>query len=492
METVFLYFLNKSIAAIWMIVTILLLRIVTRRIPKWIYGILWIMVGIRLLCPIGFQSEWSVISSVHTVPEVIMYSAEPSIDSGFESVDQWVNPKLPSGGSGDSLDGDHPMAVVIEYASYIWTTGIVLLTIYSTVRWLRLRKWVRASIKVKERVYICDDISAPFILGVFRPKVYLPSTLREEQMKIVLDHENAHLNRDDHWTKMIGFIVVILHWFNPLVWLAYQKMSEDIELACDEKVIRNVDEVDKRKYIQVLLDLSQIRSVLFNTPLAFGEVAVKRRVSSIVQYKRQSPWVVFGVIFFGFFFSLGFMTNPTDNRLAAPDHSAMTEREKKIYDTVKEKMDFSKYFLVDITGDGKNELITVYENKSHSWTSPARDVFSFWGTNEKDEVVNLCGKTVTYSGTQSRFAEDLYLYPEKDGSYTLISDFSRVFDFRTKTEIVRFVKNRFVLDQDSYRCERESFETKQLDWSDPVYVEYQDILQKSVLLVDSEIKLSVK
>ena len=489
METVFLYFLNKSIAAIWMILAVLLLRIVTRRIPKWIYGILWIMVGIRLLCPIGFQSEWSVISSVHTVPEVIMYSAEPSIDSGFESVDQWINPKLPSGGSGDSLDGDQPMAVVIEYASYIWTAGIVLLTIYSTVRWLRLRKWVRASIKVKERVYICDDISAPFILGVFRPKVYLPSTLREEQMKIVLDHENAHLNRDDHWTKMIGFIVVILHWYNPLVWLAYQKMSEDIELACDEKVIRNVDEADKRKYIQVLLDLSQVRSVLINTPLAFGEVAVKRRVSSIAQYKRQSPWVVFGVVLLGVLFGLGFMTNPIDNRLAAPDHSAMTEREKKIYDTVKEKRDFSKYFLVDITGDGKNELITVYENKSHSWTSPARDVFSFWGTNEKDEVVNLCGKTVTYSGTQSRFAEDLYLYPEKDGSYTLISDFSRVFDFRTKTEIVRFVKNRFVLDQDSYRCERESFETKQLDWSDPIYVEYQDILQKSVLLVNSECRI---
>jgi len=488
-ETVFLYFLNKSIAAIWMILAVLLLRVVLKRLPKWIYCVLWIMVGIRLLCPIGFQSEWSVISSVHTVPEVIMYSAEPSIDSGFESVDQWVNPKLPAGGSSDSLNGDQPMAVVIEYASYIWTAGIVLLTIYSTVRWLRLRKWVRASIKVKERVYICDDISAPFILGVFRPKVYLPSTLREEQMKIVLDHENAHLNRDDHWTKMIGFILVILHWFNPLVWLAYQKMSEDIELACDEKVIRNVDEADKRKYIQVLLDLSQVRSVLINTPLAFGEVAVKRRVSSIVQYKRQSPWVVFGVFFFGFFFSLGFMTNPTDNRLAAPDHSAMTEREKKIYDTVKEKRDFSKYFLVDITGDGKNELITVYENKSHSWTSPARDVFSFWGTNEKDEVVNLCGKTVTYSGTQSRFAEDLYLYPEKDGSYTLISDFSRVFDFRTKTEIVRFVKNRFVLVQDSYRCERESFETKQLDWSDPVYVEYQDILQKSVLLVNSECRI---
>lgn len=492
METVFLYFLNKSIAVIWMILAVLLLRAVLKRLPKWIYGVLWIMVGIRLICPIGFQSEWSVISSVHTVPEVIMYTAEPSIDSGFESVDQWINPKLPAGGSSDSWNGDKPMAAAIKYASCIWVAGIAFLTVHSMVRWRRLRKRVRASIKVKERVYICDDISAPFILGVFRPKVYLPSTLREEQMKIVLDHENAHLNRDDHWTKMIGFIVVILHWFNPLVWLAYQKMSEDIELACDEKVIRNVDEADKRKYIQVLLDLSQVRSVLINTPLAFGEVAVKRRVSSIVQYKRQSPWVVFGVIFFGFFFSLGFMTNPTDNRLAAPDHSAMTEREKKIYDTVKEKRDFSKYFLVDITGDGKNELITVYENKSHSWTSPARDVFSFWGTNEKDEVVNLCGKTVTYSGTQSRFAEDLYLYPEKDGSYTLISDFSRVFDFRTKTEIVRFVKNRFVLDQDSYRCERESFETKQLDWSDPVYVEYQDILQKSVLLVDSEIKLSVK
>ena len=125
METVFLYFLNKSIASIWMIVTILLLRIVTRRIPKWIYGILWIMVGIRLLCPIGLQSEWSVISSVHTVPEVIMYTAEPSIDSGFESVDQWINPKLPAGGSSDSLNGDKPMAAAIKYASCIWTLFIV-------------------------------------------------------------------------------------------------------------------------------------------------------------------------------------------------------------------------------------------------------------------------------------------------------------------------------------------------------------------------------
>jgi len=488
METVFLYILNKSITAGWMILAVLLIRIVLKRLPKWVNCILWIMVGIRLICPIGFQSDWSLIPSAHTVSDVMMYTDEPTINSGIEVIDQLINPVLPSVEGSDSSMGDKSMALIIEYVSYIWIVGIASLAVHSMVRWSRLRNRVRASIRVKDQVYICDDISAPFILGVFRPRVYLPSTLSEEHMKIVLDHENAHLSRDDHWTKMLGFILVILHWFNPLVWLACQKMSEDIELACDEKVIRGIDNQSRKKYMQVLLEVSQVKTVFFNSPLAFGEVGVKKRIRSMIQYKKMNTWAMTVSILIWMVCMLCFMTNPKKEMIPKADLSIMTKREKMIYEEIKEIEDFCECYLVDITGDGENELLSVVEYLGSGVQSSPKDMFTFWGTDEEGKVVMVCRKFVQYSGVQKPFNESLYLYPEDNGSYTLLSDSSRRFDFRKKIEYINLVKNKFVLQDGKYICEKEVLKTEEFSWNDPIYLEYREVIEKSCLLVDSEIK----
>lgn len=488
MEAVLIAVINKSIAASWMIIAVLLIRLVIRRIPKWVNCVLWIMVGCRLICPVGFQSAWSLIPSAKTLSEVIMYTGEPAIDSGIEMVDQTINPILLTSNLQDAAEVVKPIGVFLTYVSYVWISGMIILVLYSLIKWICLRKKVMTAIELTKQVWICDGIVTPFILGVFRPKIYLPSSLEKEQMKMVIRHESAHLDRDDHWLKIIGFFIVIIHWFNPLVWLSYQKMGEDIELACDEKVIRDIDNQSRKKYMQVLLEVSQVKTVFFNSPLAFGEVGVKKRIRSMIQYKKMNIWAMTVSILIWMVCMLCFMTNPKKEMIPKADLSIMTKREKMIYEEIKEKEDFCECYLVDITGDGENELLSVVEYLGSGVQSSPKDMFTFWGTDEEGKVVMVCRKFVQYSGVQKPFNESLYLYPEDNGSYTLLSDSSRRFDFRKKIEYINLVKNKFVLQDGKYICEKEVLKTEEFSWNDPIYLEYREVIEKSCLLVDSEIK----
>lgn len=319
MEVVFLKLLNMSIAAGWLVLAVVVLRVLLQKAPKAIRCILWALVGIRLISPFTFESVFSLIPSAETVPEDIMYAQEPVIHSGVSTLNSIVNPVLSESMAptvGDSVD---PMQVVTIVCANLWVVGMIAMVIYAFVSFLRIHKRVAVSMPLRDNIYLCDYIGSPFILGVIRPKIYLPSTLEEAHMFYVIAHEKAHLERRDHWWKPLGFALLTVYWFHPLIWLAYILLCRDIELACDERVIRRLGEPDKKSYSHALLSCSISRKMVTACPLAFGEVGVKERVRSVLHYKKPAFWIVVVAGIACIVVAVCFLTNPKEKLLHAPE-----------------------------------------------------------------------------------------------------------------------------------------------------------------------------
>ena len=292
MEAVFLKLLNMSITAGWVVLVIVVLRQVLKRAPKSMVCFLWAFVALRLLCPISVESVLSLIPSAETVPQDIMYHQNPQIHSGILMLNTTINPILSEGMSPAPGDSVNPMQVVISIVSRIWIMGMLGMVLYAVVSYYKIHKQVAVSLKLEDKLYVCDDIESPFILGIMRPRIYLPSSLEEEKQLYVIAHEKAHLKRRDHWWKPVGFLLLTVYWFHPLMWLAYVLLCRDIELACDEKVIKELGEAQKRPYSEALLYCSVPRRRIVACPLAFGEVGVKERVKSVLHYKKPAFWVI--------------------------------------------------------------------------------------------------------------------------------------------------------------------------------------------------------
>ena len=292
MSGVFLKVLNMSITASFLIAAVILLRLLLKKAPKWVTCLLWAVVAVRLICPFSIESVLSLVPTDEPVPMNIMMAPRPTIETGIAVIDNTVNPVISESmapGVGDSVN---PLQVVTFVAAIVWVVGIAVLIIYAIVSWLRLRRQVAVSVKVGDGVMACDSVDSPFILGVFKPVIYVPSYMSGETLESVLRHESAHLTRKDHWWKPLGFLLLTVYWFNPLCWAAYILLCRDIELACDEKVIRDMNTTDKAAYSQALLDCSVNRARVAACPLAFGEVGVKERVKSVLNYKKPAFWVI--------------------------------------------------------------------------------------------------------------------------------------------------------------------------------------------------------
>ena len=286
MSVIFLKLLNLSISASWLVLVVLVLRLVLKRAPKWVDVLLWGMVALRLMLPFSIESALSLIPSAETLsPEVVQFDPAPTITSGVELIDNAVNPSLSESFAAAPLASVNLLYVWTYLAGWVWLIGLAAMLLYALVSYLRLRRQVAASIRVGKQVYLCDDISSPFILGIFRPRVYLPSGLEGETLQSVLRHEGAHLRRRDHWWKPLGHLLVAVYWFHPLIWAAYVLLCRDIELACDEKVIKVLGNEQRADYTQALVACSVNRRVIAACPLAFGEVGVKERVKSVMNYK---------------------------------------------------------------------------------------------------------------------------------------------------------------------------------------------------------------
>lgn len=318
MAAVFLKLLNLSISASWLVLVVLVLRFVWKRSPKWINVLLWGIVALRLMLPFSIESALSLIPSAETVsPAVVQFDPAPTITSGVSVIDNAVNPSLSEHFSAVPTASVNPLYVWTEIAGWVWLIGLGAMLLYALVSYLRLRRRVSVSLPIQDHIYLCDAISSPFILGVVKPRIYLPSGLDEVQQQNVLSHERAHLTRRDHWWKPLGFALLAVYWFNPVLWLAYTLLCRDIELACDERVIRTMDENAVKTYSAVLLACSMPRKAVITCPLAFGEVGVKERVRNALHYKKPAFWVVAASVAVCVVVAVCFLTNPPTDTDAA-------------------------------------------------------------------------------------------------------------------------------------------------------------------------------
>ena len=318
MAAVFLKLLNLSISASWLVLAVLVLRLVSKRSPKWMNVLLWGIVALRLVLPFSIESALSLIPSAETVsPAAVQFAPAPTITSGVSVIDNAVNPSLSEHFAAVPTASVNPLYVWTEIAGWVWLIGLGAMLLYALVSYLRLRRRVSVSLPVQDHIYLCDAISSPFILGVVKPHIYLPSGLDEVQRQNVLAHEQAHLARRDHWWKPLGFALLAVYWFNPVLWLAYALLCRDIELACDERVIRTMDESAVKTYSTVLLACSMPRKAVITCPLAFGEVGVKERVRNALHYKKPAFWVVAASVAVCVVVAVCFLTNPPTDTDAA-------------------------------------------------------------------------------------------------------------------------------------------------------------------------------
>ena len=318
MAAVFLKLLNLSISASWLVLAVLVLRLISKRSPKWMNVLLWGIVALRLTLPFSIESALSLIPSAETVsPAAVQFDPAPTITSGVSVIDNAVNPSLSEHFAAVPTASVNPLYVWTEIAGWVWLIGLGAMLLYALVSYLRLRRRVSVSLCVRENIYLCDAISSPFILGVVKPCIYLPSGLDEVQRQNVLSHEQAHLARRDHWWKPLGFALLAVYWFNPVLWLAYALLCRDIELACDERVIRTMDESAVKTYSTVLLACSMPRKAVITCPLAFGEVGVKERVKNALRYKKPAFWVVAASVAVCVVVAVCFLTNPPTDTDAA-------------------------------------------------------------------------------------------------------------------------------------------------------------------------------
>ena len=310
MTDIFLGFLNRSLAAGILILAVVLVRLVFKKAPRWLLCALWALAAVRLVCPVSIESVLSLIPSAEPVQPEIIVSAQPAITSGIPAVDAIVNPPLAAAFTPSPAQSANPLQIWTFLAACVWLAGIAALLLYAAVSALRLRLRVRTAVRLEGKVYQSEFVSSPFILGVIRPRIYLPFGLEAGAQAMVLAHERAHLRRGDQLWKPLGYLILAAYWFNPLCWLAYILFCRDIEAACDEKVVRELGEGCKAAYSRALLACSAPKKLITACPLAFGETGVKARIRSVLNYKKPAFWLVLAAVLVSAAVAVCFLTDP--------------------------------------------------------------------------------------------------------------------------------------------------------------------------------------
>ena len=307
--------INMSISASWLILAVLILRLVLKKAPKWVNVLLWGIVAVRLICPLSFESALSLIPSSETIPLDIEMAAKPTIDSGVPAINSVVNPVLSSFAPPQHvLTSANPLQIWIPILNIIWLIGVGALLLYTAVSYWRLCRKVDTAVRYKDNIFQSENVSSPFVLGIIKPRIYLPFNMNGQDLEHVVAHEQAHIRRKDHWWKPLGFLLLTIHWFNPLMWLAYVLLCRDIEFACDEKVIKELGNEQRADYMQALVACSVNRRMIAACPLAFGEVGVKERVKSVMNYKKPAFWVIIIAVIICVGVAACFLTNPKQDR----------------------------------------------------------------------------------------------------------------------------------------------------------------------------------
>ena len=314
LKTAFLKLANMSISASWLVLAILVLRLVLKKAPKWVNVLLWGIVAARLICPFSIESALSLIPSTQTIPMNIEMAAKPAIDSGVEVVNSMVNPMIAASFTPNPAASANPLQIWIPLAAVIWLFGMVLMLLYTVISYWRLNRRIDAAVLYRDNIFQSENVSSPFVLGILKPKIYLPFHMNEQDLQHVVAHEQAHIRRKDHWWKPLGFLLLTVYWFNPLMWVAYVLLCRDIELACDEKVIAKLANEQRADYTQALMACSVNKRMISACPLAFGEVSVKDRVKAIMNYRKPTFWLVVVALILCIIVSVCFLTDPIQTK----------------------------------------------------------------------------------------------------------------------------------------------------------------------------------
>ena len=296
MEALFLRVLNMSMTASYVILFVLFVRLLLRKSPKLFSYILWSVVLFRLTCPVSFSSVIGLLKPVapsstnlQYIPHDIGLMQQPMIDTGISGANDAINSSLPSAVETASAN---PMQLILSVLSIVWVAVMLVLIGYSIVSYMKLKKTVSTAVLAENNVYAAQGIQTAFVLGLLKPRIYLPIGLSQTEQSYILKHEQTHIKRLDYIIKPIAFLVLCIHWFNPLVWLSFILMSRDMEMSCDEKVIAELGRGIKQDYSRSLLSLSTGRRLINASPLAFGESNVKGRVKNVLNYRRPAFWVI--------------------------------------------------------------------------------------------------------------------------------------------------------------------------------------------------------
>ena len=307
MSGVFLKILNMSVTATWIALALIVLRALLRkRLPKWVFCAAWGLVAVRLVLPVTFESYFSLIPSTDKIIKAA-YDAAPAVAA--KSV-------------GKATRGADVLTV-------IWLAGVALMLVWFFVSYIRLRLKVRVSLKTGSGAYLCDNIPSPFLLGLIKPRIYIPSSAGEEDEAYIVAHERAHIRRGDYIWKPLGYFLLSANWFNPVMWAAYILLCRDIEYACDEKVVSGLGEDVKRRYSEALLKCSVSRKTLAACPVAFAEAGVKQRIKNVLSYKKPTVWIIAAVAVLIAVLSVCFLTDPKKTEEPKEPASAVIPREEE-------------------------------------------------------------------------------------------------------------------------------------------------------------------
>ena len=314
MDDVFLKLVNLSISASWLILAVLVLRVVLKKAPKWVMPLLWGVVALRLVCLFSIESALSLIPSAETIPSEIVTETREPVLYEQATLDIVTNPTLPSAAEVPVGVSRQQAQVDFNIYSVLWLAGMAALLVHALMSAGKLKKKLATAILLRDNIYESEFVDSPFVFGVIKPKIYLPMHMDEGTAAYVIAHEHAHLARCDHWWKVLGYLVLALHWFNPLVWVAYILFCRDIELACDEKVVKGLDGAARADYSQALLSCAAPKRAVAACPLAFGEGNIKTRVKSALHYKKPAFWVAAAAVLAVVIVAVCFLTNPRSER----------------------------------------------------------------------------------------------------------------------------------------------------------------------------------
>lgn len=314
MDDVFLKLVNLSISASWLILAVLVLRVVLKKAPKWVMPLLWGVVALRLVCLLSIESALSLIPSAETIPSEIVTETREPVLYEQATLDIVTNPTLPSAAEVPVGVSRQQAQVDFNIYSVLWLAGMAALLVHALVSAGRLKRKLATAILLRDNIYESEFVDSPFVFGVVKPNIYLPMHMDEGTAAYVIAHERAHLVRRDHWWKVLGYLVLALHWFNPLVWVAYILFCRDIELACDEKVVKGLDGAARADYSQALLSCAAPKRAVAACPLAFGEGNIKMRVKSALHYKKPAFWVAAAAVLAVVIVAVCFLTNPRSER----------------------------------------------------------------------------------------------------------------------------------------------------------------------------------